>query len=80
MRNLFLALLAVLALPIVADATPRNVMKAIKIRKTLKKLYRKDDTIPIPPYRDVDISKIARSSTYERSFINSGLISKRWSG
>jgi hypothetical protein len=80
MRNLFLALLAVLALPIVADAAPRNLMKAIRTRKTLKKLYRHDDIIPIPLYRELDISKIARSSTYERNFINSSLIGKRESG
>jgi hypothetical protein len=80
MRILFLAMLAVLAFPIVADGRPKDLMKVKKIRKTLKKAYRLDDVIPIPTLRGVDISKIARSSTNEYNFINSNTIGKRGFG
>ena len=71
--TLFLAMLAVLALPIVADARPEGMMKVRKIRKTLKKIKRLDDIHYIPLYRDYDIDKVARSSTNESdsgNFIN----------
>ena len=77
MRILFLAMLAVLAFPIVADGRPKDLMKAIKMRKTLKKTYRLDDAIPIPTLMGLDISKIARSSTNESNFINSNTTRKR---
>ena len=70
---LFLAMLAVLALPIVADARSEGMMKVRKIRKTLKKIKRLDDIHYIPLYRDYDIDKVARSSTNESdsgNFIN----------
>jgi len=71
MRNaVILAMLAVLALPIVADARPEGMMKAKKIRKTLKKLKRLDDLYYIPIYRDYDINKVARGSTNESDFGN----------
>ena len=72
-KALFLAMLAVLALPIVADARPEGMMKVRKIRKTLKKIKRLDDIHYIPLYRDYDIDKVARSSTNESdsgNFIN----------
>ena len=62
---LFLAMLAVLAFPTVADARPEGMMKVRKIRKTLKKIKRLDDIHYIPLYRDYDIDKVARSSTNE---------------
>ena len=69
MRNaVILAMLAVLALPIVADARPEGMMKVKKIRKTLKKIKRLDDIHYIPLYRDYDINKVARSSTNESDF------------
>jgi len=67
-KTLFLAMLAVLALPIVADARPEGMMKVKKIRKTLKKIKRLDDIYYIPLYRDYDINKVARSSTNESDF------------
>ena len=67
-KALFLAMLAVLALPIVADARPEGMMKVRKIRKTLKKIKRLDDIHYIPLYRDYDINKVARSSTNESDF------------
>ena len=67
-KTLFLAMLAVLALPIVADARPEGMMKVRKIRKTLKKIKRLDDIHYIPLYRDYDINKVARSSTNESDF------------
>ena len=67
-KALFLAMLAVLALPIVADARPEGMMKVKKIRKTLKKIKRLDDIYYIPLYRDYDINKVARSSTNESDF------------
>ena len=67
-KTLFLAMLAVLALPIVADARPEGMMKVKKIRKTLKKIKRLDDIHYIPLYRDYDINKVARSSTNESDF------------
>tara|TARA_B100000700_G_scaffold110677_1_gene124693 strand:- start:2771 stop:3016 length:246 start_codon:yes stop_codon:yes gene_type:complete len=72
-KALFLAMLAVLALPTVADARPEGMMKVRKIRKTLKKIKRLDDIHYIPLYRDYDINKVARSSTNESDsgdFIN----------
>ena len=66
--TLFLAMLAVLAFPTVADARPEGMMKVRKIRKTLKKLKRLDDIHYIPLYRDYDIDKVARSSTNESDF------------
>tara|TARA_Y100000004_G_scaffold79282_1_gene89137 strand:+ start:433 stop:678 length:246 start_codon:yes stop_codon:yes gene_type:complete len=69
-KALFLAMLAVLALPIVADARPEGMMKVRKIRKTLKKIKRLDDIHYIPLYRDYDINKVARSSTNESDFGN----------
>ena len=72
-KALFLAMLAVLALPIVADARSEGMMKVRKIRKTLKKIKRLDDIHYIPLYRDYDIDKVARSSTNESdsgNFIN----------
>ena len=72
-KALFLAMLAVLALPIVADARSEGMMKVRKIRKTLKKINRLDDIHYIPLYRDYDIDKVARSSTNESdsgNFIN----------
>ena len=68
--TLFLAMLAVLAFPIVADARPEGMMKVRKIRKTLKKIKRLDDIHYIPLYRDYDINKVARSSTNESDFGN----------
>ena len=67
-KALFLAMLAVLALPIVADARPEGMMKVRKIRKTLKKIKCLDDIHYIPLYRDYDIDKVARSSTNESDF------------
>ena len=67
-KTLFLAMLAVLALPIFADARPEGMMKVKKIRKTLKKIKRLDDIHYIPLYRDYDINKVARSSTNESDF------------
>ena len=69
-KALFLAMLAVLALPIVADARPEGMMKVRKIRKTLKKIKCLDDIHYIPLYRDYDIDKVARSSTNESDFGN----------
>ena len=69
-KALFLAMLAVLALPIVADARPEGMMKVRKIRKTLKKIKHLDDIHYIPLYRDYDIDKVARSSTNESDFGN----------
>ena len=72
-KALFLAMLAVLALPTVADARPEGMMKVRKIRKTLKKIKHLDDIHYIPLYRDYDINKVARSSTNESDsgdFIN----------
>ena len=66
--TLFLAMLAVLAFPTVADARPEGMMKVKKIRKTLKKIKRLDDIHYIPLYRDYDINKVARSSTNESDF------------
>ena len=80
MRILFLAVLAVLAFPIVADGRSKDSMKVKKVRKTLKKAYWLDDAIPIPTFKGVDISKIARSSTNEYNFINSNTIGKRGFG
>ena len=68
MRILFLAMLAVLAFPIIADGRPEGMMKARKVRKTLKKIKRLDDIYYIPLYRDYDINKVARSSTNESDF------------
>ena len=75
-KTLFLAMLAVLALPIVADARPEGMMKVKKIRKTLKKIKRLDDIHYIPLYRDYDINKVARSSTNESDFGNFSDIGK----
>ena len=74
-KTLFLAMLAVLALPIVADARPEGMMKVKKIRKTLKKIKRLDDIHYIPLYRDYDINKVARSFTNE---INLSDFSDTW--
>ena len=63
--TLFLAMLAVLAFPTVADARPEGMMKVRKIRKTLKKLKHLDDIHYIPLYRDYDMNKVARSFTNE---------------
>ena len=68
MRILFLAMLAVLTVPSVVDARPEGMMKARKVRKTLKKIKRLDDIYYIPLYRDYDINKVARSSTNESDF------------
>ena len=63
--TLFLAMLAVLAFPTVADARPEGMMKVRKIRKTLKKIKCLDDIHYVPLYRDYDMNKVARSSTNE---------------
>ena len=68
--TLFLAMLAVLAFPTVADARPEGMMKVRKIRKTLKKIKCLDDIHYVPLYRDYDIDKVARSSTNESDFGN----------
>ena len=74
--TLFLAMLAVLAFPTVADARPEGMMMVRKIRKTLKKLKHLDDIHYIPLYRDYDIDKVARSSTNESDFGNFSDIGK----
>ena len=73
--TLFLAMLAVLAFPTVADARPEGMMKVRKIRKTLKKLKRLDDIHYIPLYRDYDMNNVARSFTNE---INLSDFSDTW--
>lgn len=70
MRILFLAMLAVLTVPSVVDARPEGMMKARKVRKTLKKIKRLDDIYYIPLYRDYDMDKVAGSSTNESGFSN----------
>tara|TARA_B100001939_G_scaffold343166_1_gene355450 strand:- start:116 stop:382 length:267 start_codon:yes stop_codon:yes gene_type:complete len=69
-KTLFLAMLAVLAFPIIADGRPEGMMKARKVRKTLKKIKRLDDIYYIPLYRDYDMDKVAGSSTNESDFSN----------
>ena len=69
-KTVFLAMLAVLAFPIIADGRPEGMMKAKKVRKTLKKIKRLDDIYYIPLYRDYDINKVARGSTNESDFSN----------
>ena len=69
-KALFLAMLAVLAFPIIADGRPEGMMKARKVRKTLKKIKRLDDIYYIPLYRDYDMDKVAGSSTNESDFSN----------
>ena len=71
MRILFIIPLMILCFTPVANAKkPKDVMKVRKIRKTLKKIYNLDDTIPVPLYRGVDIEKVAGSSTNESDFSN----------
>ncbi len=73
MRILFIIPLMILCFTPVADAKkPKDVMKVRKIRKTLKKIYNLDDTIPVPLYRGVDIEKVAGSSTNENYFNSHG--------